>query len=163
MPNSSIARAENDNEGLKTATSTLRSKCNAQSIFLVDKAGHLIEATGELSGIDVTSLASLIAGNAAAASGLATLLGEQKEFNITYNEGDDDNLFLTTLNKDTILVAVFSNKAASLKQIRHSVSEMKTELTTLVESELGDAQEKDIASRLTKITDEDIEELFSLE
>ena len=148
---------------LTATVSTLCLKCTAKAVLLVDKAGHLIEATGELSGIDTTSLASLIAGNAAAASGLAKLLGEQKEFNITYNEGDNDNLFLTTLDNNLILVVIFSDEKASLKQIRHNVSEMKPELTSLVENGLAGTYRENTEPRLAKITDEDIEELFSSE
>ena len=56
-------------------------EANAKVVFIVDKDGHLISASGETENIDTVSLASLTAGNIAATSGIAKLLGE-KEFSI---------------------------------------------------------------------------------
>jgi len=47
---------------------------NAKGIFLVDKNGQLVAETGEMRGIDSTSLASLTAGSVAATGGLAKII-----------------------------------------------------------------------------------------
>ena len=60
---------------------------NAKVVFLVDKNGQLIAATGEAENLDTTSLASLTAGNVAATGGIAKLLGE-KEFATQFHEGE---------------------------------------------------------------------------
>jgi hypothetical protein len=44
-------------------------------VFIVDKNGQLIAASGETDNLDTTSLASLTAGNIAATGGMAKLLG----------------------------------------------------------------------------------------
>ena len=51
----------------------LNREANAKCVFLIDKNGQLISASGETEHLDTTSLASLTAGNIAATGGLAKL------------------------------------------------------------------------------------------
>ena len=46
-------------------------EANASVVFIVDKNGQLISASGDVENIDTTSLASLTAGNIAATGGIA--------------------------------------------------------------------------------------------
>jgi hypothetical protein len=63
----------------------LTKDANAKVVFLVDKNGQLIAATGQTRDLDTTSLASLTAGNIAATGGLAKLIGE-KDFSTQFHE-----------------------------------------------------------------------------
>src|ERR1700752_611193 len=64
----------------------LTKDANAKVVFLVDKNGQLISASGQTQHIDTTSLASLTAGNVTAMGGLAKLIGEN-EFPNQFHEG----------------------------------------------------------------------------
>ena len=82
-----IVMYEEEFNQIKQIISKLRVDANAKVVFLVDKNGQLIAASGEIENLDTTSLASLTAGNIAATGGLAKLIGE-KEFAILFHEGE---------------------------------------------------------------------------
>ncbi len=133
---------------------------NARVAFLVDKDGQLISASGETESIDTTSLASLTAGNIAATSGIAKLLGE-KEFSILFHEGEKDNLHLSLIANRIILVVLFDNKS-SLGLVRLKVKKTAEELNTIFQKLLGEAAAKPSSNEtlLAEITDDDIDKLF---
>src|SRR5512136_1763742 len=89
----------------------LLSQSNAKVVFLVDKNGQLIAATGETENLDTTSLASLTAGNIAATGGMAKLLGE-KEFSILFHEGARDNIHISIIGQRVILVVIFDSRTS---------------------------------------------------
>src|SRR5256885_8576774 len=66
-------------------------------VFLVDKNGQQIASSGDMQGVDATSLASLTAGNVAATDGLAKLIGG-KEISILFHEGEREERKSTRLN-----------------------------------------------------------------
>ena len=80
-PQSSLVMYDEEYQRILTLLEKLLREANSKVIFLVDKNGQLIAATGETENLDTTSLASLTAGNIAATGGLAKLIGE-KEFSI---------------------------------------------------------------------------------
>ncbi len=89
----------------------LLAQANAKVVFLVDKNGQLIAATGETENLDTTSLASLTAGNIAATGGMAKLLGE-KEFSILFHEGQRDNIHISIIGQRVILVVIFDQRSS---------------------------------------------------
>lgn len=133
---------------------------SARVAFLVDKDGQLISASGETESIDTTSLASLTAGNIAATSGIAKLLGE-KEFSILFHEGEKDNLHLSLIANRIILVVLFDNKS-SLGLVRLKVKKAAEELNAIFQKLLGEAAAKPSSHEtlLSEITDDDIDKLF---
>src|SRR3989304_5390974 len=83
----------------------LLAQANAKVVFVVDKNGQLIAATGETENLDTTSLASLTAGNIAATGGMAKLLGE-KEISLLFHEGGKDNIHISLIGQRVILVGI---------------------------------------------------------
>ena len=77
----------------------LTKDANAKVVFLVDKSGQLVSASGQTQNIDTTSLASLTAGNVAAMGGLAKLISEN-EFPNQFHEGARDSLYMTIVGRD---------------------------------------------------------------
>jgi len=132
---------------------------NSKCVYLVDKDGQLISATGETKDIDATSLASLTAGNIAATGGLAKIIGE-KEFSILFHEGERDNLHISVVGQRVILVVIF-DKRSSLGLVRLRVKKASEELGNsiqkLMDRMTAGAQEENV---LKEITDDDIERLF---
>ena len=136
---------------------------NSKVIFLVDKNGQLIAATGETANLDTTSLASLTAGNIAATGGLAKLIGE-KEFSILFHEGEKDNIHISIVGGRVILVVIFDQRS-SLGLVRLRVKKASLELARVFE-DLAKRSEEATApdspnSPFAEITDDDIDNLFN--
>ena len=141
----------------------LQTQSGAKLVFLVDRNGQLIASAGETSGVDTTSLASLTAGNLAATSGIARLLGE-REFSILFHEGEQDNIHISLVGHRVILVVVFDRRTSlglvrlRVKQSVDVLSEIFARLFQKVEQEKRGA---DVGlSPLAEISDEDIDRLF---
>src|SRR3990170_5342197 len=110
MVQASLVMFEDESKELCEIIGKLLKEANAKSIYLVDKDGQLIAASGETQNIDATSLASLTAGNIAAAGGMAQLIGE-KEFSILFHEGERENIHITLIGR-VILVVIFDQRSS---------------------------------------------------
>src|SRR5512140_1704472 len=111
---------------IKDVIGRLKTDAQANVVFLVDKNGQQIAATGDLASLDTTSLASLTAGNVAATDGLARLIGE-KEFSILFHEGEKDNIHISIVAQRVILVVIFDERS-SLGLVRLRVRRATGEL-----------------------------------
>jgi predicted regulator of Ras-like GTPase activity (Roadblock/LC7/MglB family) len=141
----------------------LQSDSNSKFVFLVDKNGQQIASSGDMQGVDATSLASLTAGNVAATDGLAKLIGE-KEFSILFHEGEKDNIHISLVAKRVILVVIFDERS-SLGLVRLRVKKASQELERAFEALVQKAEQEQgspsFESPFAEITDEDIDSLFS--
>ena len=104
----------------------LTKDANAKVVFIVDKNGQLISASGQTQNIDTTSLASLTAGNVAAMGGLAKLIGEN-EFPNQIHEGARESLYMTIVGTRVVLVVIFDTRT-SLGLVRLRVKKASDEL-----------------------------------
>ncbi len=136
----------------------LTREANAKVVFLVDKNGQLIAASGATSNIDTVSLASLTAGNIAATGGLAKLIGE-KEFSILFHEGERDNLHISIVGQRVILVVLFDARS-SLGLVRLRVKKASEELGRIFEELQARADAPGAKTLFAEITDDDIDNLF---
>jgi predicted regulator of Ras-like GTPase activity (Roadblock/LC7/MglB family) len=131
----------------------------AKAIFLLDRNGQIIVAIGDISGIDTTSLASLVAGTTAATSSLAKLLGEE-EFPVHFHEGKRDNLHISLVDSEHILTIVFDQRS-SLGLVRLRVKKASERLVEVFKV-LSEKQSREANSNVfNEITDEDIDNFFS--
>ena len=138
----------------------LNREANTKVCYLVDKNGQLIASAGETAGIDSTSLASLTAGNIAATTGLAKLLGE-KEFSIVFHEGQRDNIHISLVGQRVILVVVFDQRT-SLGLVRLKVKKISMELAEIFNALAAKVQAPgSTKTPFEEITDQDIDKLFS--
>jgi predicted regulator of Ras-like GTPase activity (Roadblock/LC7/MglB family) len=137
----------------------LSKDANAKLVFLVDKNGQLISASGDIHNLDTTSLASLTAGNVAAMGGLARLIGEN-EFPNQFHEGARDSLYLTSVGARVVLVVIF-DKRTSLGLVRLRIKKASDELSRIFDSLIRKADAPGIGSPFAEITDADIDNLFS--
>jgi predicted regulator of Ras-like GTPase activity (Roadblock/LC7/MglB family) len=149
---------------IKEVLHRLQIDANAKIVFLVDKNGQQIAASGDMKGLDATSLASLTAGNVAATDGLAKLIGE-KEFSILFHEGERDNIHISLVAQRVILVVIFDERS-SLGLVRLRVKRASHELERVFEVIVRKAEEERASgarfdSPFAEITDEDIDSLFS--
>jgi predicted regulator of Ras-like GTPase activity (Roadblock/LC7/MglB family) len=143
---------------IQNSVGSLVKNANARVVFVVDKNGQLIAASGEIDDLDTTSLASLTAGNIAATGGMAKLLREQ-EFATQFHEGKDAHIHIQLVGNRVILVVIFDSKS-SLGLVRLRVRKATEELVEIFES-LNRRPEAAANSPFAEITDEDIDNLFN--
>lgn len=162
-PQSSLVMYDEEYKRIMVLIEKLIRESNSKVIFLVDKNGQLIAATGETEHLDTTSLASLTAGNIAATGGLAKLIGE-KEFSILFHEGEKDNIHISIIGGRVILVVIFDERS-SLGLVRLRVKKASEELGTvfddLVKKTESHNESPGVDSPFAEITDDDIDNLFN--
>jgi predicted regulator of Ras-like GTPase activity (Roadblock/LC7/MglB family) len=134
-------------------------EANAKVVFIVDKNGQLIAASGDDDGTDMTSLSSLTAGCIAATGAIAQLLKEN-EFTTQFHEGEQANIHIQIVGNRIILVVVFDSKS-SLGLVRLRVRKASHDLDRIFLEVIKKAQEPGADSPFTEITDNDIDSLFS--
>src|ERR1044071_7321557 len=156
MADTPIVMREQQYHQIKAVLAKLRLDSSAPVAFFVDKDGQQIAVHGDVSNLDTTSLASLAAGNVAATSGMAQLIGE-KEFPTLSHEGEKESIHISVIGR-MLLVIVFDERSSlglvklRSKQVSHQISAMINEI------EKGDYD--DLESPFAGITDEDIDSLF---
>ncbi|MEW5765190.1 MAG: roadblock/LC7 domain-containing protein [Acidobacteriota bacterium] len=165
MGASDLIMYEEEFQKIKDIISKLRVDANANVVFLVDKNGQQIAATGDVERLDTTSLASLTAGNVAATDGLAKLIGE-KEFAVLFHEGEKENIHISIVAGKVILVVIFDERS-SLGLVRLRVKRSSEELSRVFH-QIMEKTERERAtgasaleSPFAEITDADIDALFN--
>ncbi|MEE2672453.1 MAG: roadblock/LC7 domain-containing protein [Myxococcota bacterium] len=161
MFDSQLVMLEDDFRKIVAVSTRLVRDANAKGVFVVDEAGQLIAETGEMRGIDSTSLASLTAGCIAATGGLAKIVGED-EFPIHFHQGQRDNLHMTLVGSRMILVVIFDERS-SLGLVRLRVKKAGAELARIFEEIEKKSEQRSVrgASPFAEITDDDIDNLFA--
>lgn len=153
---------EQDHARFMAILESLDREANAKFVFLLDKSGQQIAATGELDEVDPTSLASLTAGNVAATEGVAQIVGED-EFTTLFHEGKSESLHITVVGGRVILLVVFDERS-SLGLVRLRVEQCAPQLGAVVKemtsrADGGNQPGRDSAP-FGEITDADLDTLF---
>lgn len=159
MVNPQMVMYEEEFTQIQAVVDRLVKEANAKVVFIVDKNGQLIAASGDVEEIDTTSLASLTAGNIAATGGIAKLLREN-EFATQFHEGENQNIHIQLVGNRVILVVIFDTKS-SLGLVRLRVRKATEELSKIFEELVNKVQEPGAASPFGEITDDDIDSLFN--
>lgn len=165
MGASDLIMYEEEFQKIKEVIGKLRIDANANVVFLVDKNGQQIAATGDVESLDTTSLASLTAGNVAATDGLAKLIGE-KEFSVLFHEGEKDNIHISIVGGKVILVVIFDERS-SLGLVRLRVKRSSGELEKIFQQIMEKTERERTSggglfeSPFAEITDDDIDALFN--
>ena len=159
MIGSQMVLYEEEQKELEALCGQLLGDSLAKSIFLLDKNGQVLAMYGETEHIDVTSLASLVAGTVAASGGLAKLLGEE-EFPTHVHEGRNENLHLSLLGPEHILTVVYDERS-SLGLVRLRARKSSPQFLGVFERLTKKSESHDGGDLFGEITDEDIDNLFS--
>lgn len=159
MANPQMVMYEEEFNQIQTIVDRLLREANAEVVFIIDKNGQLISASGDVDDLDTTSLASLTAGNIAATGGIAKLLSE-KEFTTQFHEGERANIHIQLVGNRVILVVIFDNKT-SLGLVRLRVKKASEQLNGIFEALLNKVQDPAAETPFAEITDDDIDNLFN--
>ena len=145
---------------IKTVLARLCVESAARVVLLVDRDGQPIAHYGDIGDLDTTSFSSLAAGNVAATSTMARLLGEQN-FPTVSHEGERESLYMCVIGR-SLLVVVFDDRS-TLGLVKLRTKRASYEVATILddvakESELHRINQDTF---FAEITDEDIDSLFS--
>jgi predicted regulator of Ras-like GTPase activity (Roadblock/LC7/MglB family) len=132
----------------------------ARVVFLIDRDGQPIAVHGELGDMDTTSFASLAAGNVAATTSMAKLIGEDS-FPTLAHEGDHESLFISIIGRSLLVVVFDGNSTLGLVKLRakkasYDISDILDDIRD--DSEKAAADEN---SFFNEISDDEIDSLFS--
>ena len=159
MVNPQMVMYEEEFNQIQSIVDALVQAANSKVVFIIDKNGQLIAASGETEHIDTTSLASLTAGNIAATGGIAKLLREN-EFATQFHEGEKANIHIQLVGNRVILVVIFDNKT-SLGLVRLRVKKACEQLNGIFETLIKKADDPARQTPFAEITDDDIDNLFN--
>lgn len=115
------------NKALLHFQSLSKSKCN----ILVDIEGHAVTQVGEAEGIDLETIAALVAASFAATRQVARILGQQ-EFTTLTHQGKVESIQLTLIGDRTILATIFDSKT-TIGMVMFYTKEVVEKLATVFE------------------------------
>ncbi|MEK7487599.1 MAG: roadblock/LC7 domain-containing protein [Planctomycetota bacterium] len=101
----------------------------ADTVLLIDKAGHMVTMQGKTEALRKDNLAALVAGSFASMKAIANELGELN-FNSYFQQGDQQNLYVTLVGGRSLLTVIFSEspKLGMVKLYSVSVKEKMEEV-----------------------------------
>lgn len=160
MADTPIILHEHQFHKIKTLLARLCVESAARVVFLVDRDGQPIAFHGDIGNMDTTSFSSLAAGNVAATTSMAKLLGEDI-FPTVVHEGENESIYICVIGR-SLLVVVFDQRS-TLGLVKLRAKRASHEVAMIVEEVVRDSerQRHEENSFFAEITDEDIDSLFS--
>jgi predicted regulator of Ras-like GTPase activity (Roadblock/LC7/MglB family) len=145
---------------LKNVLARLCVECAARVVFLVDRDGQPIAFHGDIGDMDTTSFSSLAAGNVAATTSMAQLIGEEV-FPAVVHEGERESIFISVIGR-SLLVVVFDERS-TLGLIKIRSKRASFEVATILEEVIATSAAMNASndSFFAEISDEDIDNLFN--
>jgi predicted regulator of Ras-like GTPase activity (Roadblock/LC7/MglB family) len=151
---------EHQFQKIKALLAKLCVESAARVVFLVDRDGQPIAFHGDIGSMDTTSFSSLAAGNVAATTSMAKLLGEDI-FPTVVHEGERESIYICVIGR-SLLVVVFDERS-TLGLVKLRTKKASYELAAMIQEMALDSERSrtEETSFFAEITDEDIDSLFS--
>lgn len=145
---------------LKNVLARLCVECAARVVFLVDRDGQPIAFHGDIGDMDTTSFSSLAAGNVAATTSMAQLIGEDV-FPAVVHEGERESIFISVIGR-SLLVVVFDGRS-TLGLIKIRSKRASYEVAGIIEEVVATSAAINASndSFFAEISDDDIDNLFN--
>ena len=145
---------------LKSVLARTCVECAARVVLLVDRDGHPLAFHGDIAGLDTTSFSSLAAGNVAATTSMAKLIGEDV-FPAVVHEGERESIFINVIGRSLLVVVFDGRSTISLVKLR--TKKASFQVAALLDEVARDSelQRQSENSFFAEITDDDIDSLFS--
>ena len=160
MKETQIILHEQQFQRLKTVIARLNHETAARMVLLIHRDGQPIAFHGDFQTVDTTSFSSLAAGNVAATSSMARLIGENA-FPALSHEGERESIYISVVGQ-TLLVVVFDERS-TLGLVKLRVKRATQEIGLILEEVKKHTEEQRAqeVALFAEITDEDIDSLFS--
>ncbi len=117
---------ERINRALENYQNLSKSRCN----MLIDVEGHCVTQVGSTEGINLETIAALVAASFAATKEVAKILGET-EFNSLTHEGKHGSIQLSTIGERTILATIFESEETTVGMVRFYTKELVEKLNAI--------------------------------
>ena len=145
---------------IKKLLARLSVEAAARVVFLVDRDGQPIAFHGEIGDMDTTSFSSLAAGNVAATTSMAKLIGEDV-FPSVVHEGERESIFISVIGR-SLLVVVFDGRS-TLGLVKLRTKRASHEVAAILDEIAKESANRTLEDTtfFAEITDEDIDSLFS--
>jgi predicted regulator of Ras-like GTPase activity (Roadblock/LC7/MglB family) len=105
-------------------------------VMLINKSGRLISYQAESSALDKVSIAALVSGSFASSVAIARLIGET-EFETLYQEGVVHHLFVSQVDDNNILCAIFTERS-NLKRVKIAIEDNKPQVDEVLKKIYSD-------------------------
>ena len=159
MPPSTFIIQERQYLQIRSVLERVRVECAARVVFLVDRDGQTIAFNGEIGDMDTTSFSSLAAGNVAATTSMAKLIGENV-FPCVVHEGENESIYISVIGRSLLVVVFDQHSTLGLVKIR--AKRASHEIAAILEEAMSDsAVLVGGNSAFSEITDDDIDSLFN--
>lgn len=144
---------------IKSVLERVRVECAARVVFLVDRDGQTIAFDGDLDGMDTTSFSSLAAGNVAATTSMAKLIGEDV-FPAVVHEGEHESIFISVIGR-SLLVVVFDERS-TIGLVKLRAKRASHDIAAILEDVIRDSAVVGAAAShlFGDISDDDLDSLF---
>ena len=145
---------------IKSILARLCVECAARVVFLVDRDGQPIAFHGDIGDMDTTSFSSLAAGNVAATTSMAKLIGED-EFPAVVHEGERESIYIGVIGRSQLVVVFDERSTVGLVKIRSKRASF--EIAAAIQEVVTESANfrSTNASFFAEITDDDIDSLFA--
>lgn len=145
---------------LKSVLARVCVECAARVVFLVDRDGQPIAFHGDIADMDTTSFSSLAAGNVAATTSMAKLIGEDV-FPAVVHEGEHESIYISVIGRSLLVVVFDERSTIGLVKIRTKKASYEVAAILNDIARDSETQRQSENSFFSEITDDDIDSLFS--
>ena len=145
---------------IKSILARLCVECAARVVFLVDRDGQPIAFHGDIGDMDTTSFSSLAAGNVAATTSMAKLIGED-EFPAVVHEGERESIYIGVIGRSLLVVVFDERSTVGLVKIRSKRASF--EIAAAIQEVIAESAtfRNNNNAFFAEITDDDIDSLFA--
>jgi len=130
MSTREVAIHEDTARRIGGALSTFLSESGAADVLLIDRSGQLLAQGDTARSLDTVSLSALAAGAFSSTAAMARLLGEP-EFTMLFHQGVKENIHVTAVDDDAILLATFDNRT-TIGMVRLFAKEASTAIGVIL-------------------------------
>jgi predicted regulator of Ras-like GTPase activity (Roadblock/LC7/MglB family) len=123
---------ERINSALENYQNLSKSRCN----MLIDVEGHPVTQVGSTDGINLETIAALVAASFAATKEVAKILGEN-EFTSLTHQGKHESIQLSLVGQRTILATIFDSEETTIGMVMFYTKELVEKLQGIFEGILS--------------------------
>lgn len=117
---------ERINKALENYQNLSKSRCN----MLIDVEGHPVTQVGSTEGINLETIAALVAASFAATKEVAKILGEA-EFTSLTHQGKHESIQLSLVGERTILATIFDSEETTIGMVMFYTKELVEKLSLI--------------------------------
>ncbi len=132
-------------EQIDAALTRLRTQSTAETAMLIEEAGYIIASKGLVNEADRDALTTTVINIRSNASALASMLGEQQDFSMTFMEGQRVSFYTTAIGRGLYLV-IIASKGSKQGVVWLYAKEAATEIDRIAQRMIESGRSADSAA-----------------